>query len=45
MYVNVIKRDDENRSKLIGIQVPDIAATGSYYEAVVRIVELENGNI
>ena len=45
LYVNVIKKDDGNRSKLIGIQVPDVAATGSYYEAFVRIVELDNGNI
>ena len=45
MYVNVIKKDDVSRSKLIGIQVPDVATSGSYYEAFVRIVELENGKI
>lgn len=45
MYVNVIKKEGDTRTKLIGLQVPDIAASGSYYEALVRIVELENGNI
>ena len=45
MYVNVIKKEDETRTKLIGLQVPDIAASGSYYEALVRIIELDNGSI
>lgn len=45
VYVHVIKRDQETGTTLIGIRVPDILATGSYYEAFVKIIESENGTI
>ena len=45
MYVNVIKKEGDSKTKLIGLQVLDTAGTGSYYETLVRVVELDNGNL